>query len=139
VSWREPPETAVRGALENWRGSTGLRMTNIVIGHQADARFGEHFWCRTDFELDGEWVGRFRVRYRANGTVLLEHVYLEKAAQADGLMTELLADFIPRYQAWGLDRVEMRAESAAGAAFAKSVGMSEEEDGWWAMTVPDAV
>lgn len=132
-----PNHLEVRQALATWRGTTGLRMDDITIHESADPRYGLHWYVTTTFREDDEIVGRFRVRYCASGEVHLDYAKLDDEIQAEGRMSELLADSLPWYRRWGLDRVTMDAHLPAGAAFAEAQGMERESGVVYAMTVPD--
>lgn len=143
MSWNEPSRKTIEKALEDWAWG-GWKMVNIEVEwidgdtitpdpeddespHPDHETHGDHYLASLDFERDGEWVGRARFRYRADGVAYLDHVYLTEAAVRSGGMTHLLADFLPYYREWGIERVQNPTPVEAGVKFAQSQGFKPKD------------
>jgi GNAT superfamily N-acetyltransferase len=131
--WNKPSKTKVRKALEEWRSDSGVRMANVKVEFidapderkEAENGFsdhGDHYFVSGDYMQGKTWAGRWRLRYRADGVAYLEHVYLEPDFARTGLMTQLLADFLPHYREWGLKAVHNPTPVEAGQKFAQAQG-----------------
>jgi GNAT superfamily N-acetyltransferase len=73
-------------------------------------------------------VGRWRLRYRADGVAYLEHVYLDPEVARTGVMTQLLNDFLPHYREWGITTVQNPTPAEAGQKFAEKQGYEPVDD-----------